>query len=486
MRPEDVRFDVRGTLTGVQADKVIPGRVLAAESLVVEADNGQVRLSGSATLDGVPAEGSWRQTLGPPGTGRSTTVAQIEVTPAALAAFGMNLPEGAVRGAGRADAVVEITAGGTPAFRMESTLEGLDLAIPEIGWTKPAAEAGRLSVRGRFAQPTEIEALSLSAAGLDASGTLRLTTEGALESAEFGEVAVGDWFAGSVTLTGQGQGAPVRVSVTGGSADMRRAQIGAAGSGAADRPATDVSLSELRLTDGIALTDFRGTFSAISGGTGGQFAGWVNGSVPVAGDLAPDASGRPVIRLQSEDAGAVLAAAGVYSSGRGGEMDLVLRSLGARGSYDGSIGIRNIRVVDAPGLASLLNAVSVVGLIDELRGAGIVFTDVEGNFGLMPDGVEIRQGSAIGPSLGVSLEGVYRAEDESIDLRGVVSPLYLLNGIGQIFSRQRDGLFGFAYQLSGRRTDYEVAVNPLSILTPGMFRDIFRRPPPSFSAPSGG
>ena len=54
----------------------------------------------------------------------------------------------------------------------------------------------------------------------------------------------------------------------------------------------------------------------------------------------------------------------------------------------------------------------------------------------------------------------------------------------QIFSRPGEGLFGFTYRLTGKADNPQVSVNPLSILTPGMFREIFRRPAPKLE--SGG
>ena len=62
---------------------------------------------------------------------------------------------------------------------------------------------------------------------------------------------------------------------------------------------------------------------------------------------------------------------------------------------------------------------------------------------------------------------------------GVISPVYFLNAIGSIFSRRGEGLFGFNYRIAGSTADPKVSVNPLSILTPGMFREIFRANPPA-------
>ena len=133
---------------------------------------------------------------------------------------------------------------------------------------------------------------------------------------------------------------------------------------------------------------------------------------------------------------------------------------------------------DAPALAALLSAVSVVGLLEQMGGNGLVFDDGDVEFVLSPDGVQITRGAAVGASLGISFEGAYSSGTGRLDMQGVISPIYLLNGIGQIFTRKGEGLFGFNYRLTGAADNPTVSVNPLSILTPGMFREIFRRPAP--------
>ena len=65
-----------------------------------------------------------------------------------------------------------------------------------------------------------------------------------------------------------------------------------------------------------------------------------------------------------------------------------------------------------------------------------------------------------------------------MDFQGVLSPIYLLYVVGSVLTRKGEGLIGFNFQLKGKKDKPRVIVNPLSALTPGMFREIFRRPPP--------
>ncbi|MGK7653307.1 hypothetical protein ACSQ76_13075 [Roseovarius sp. B08] len=60
----------------------------------------------------------------------------------------------------------------------------------------------------------------------------------------------------------------------------------------------------------------------------------------------------------------------------------------------------------------------------------------------------------------------------------MISPVYLVNAVGGLFTRRGEGLFGFNYTLKGPARSPRVSVNPLSAFTPGMFRELFRRPAP--------
>jgi hypothetical protein len=220
----------------------------------------------------------------------------------------------------------------------------------------------------------------------------------------------------------------------------------------------------------------RGEFTT-KGGLNGQFAGRVNGSAPISGTVIPR-NGANAVRISADNAGAALAAAGLLKRGRGGNLSLTLSPTGAEGTYDGLLEVKNIWLQDAPAMASLLSSLSVVGLLEQMSGNGIHFTQVDANFRLTPQLVTVRSSSAVGASMGISMDGYYNLNRKVVDMQGVVSPVYALNGIGQIFTRKGEGLVGFNYTLKGPVAQPAVNVNPLSIFTPGMFREIFRRPAP--------
>jgi hypothetical protein len=367
--------------------------------------------------------------------------------------------------------------GGETAFRLTSDLVGAAIAIGPIGWSKPAGTAGQLSVEGRIAAGlTTIDRLDLEAPGLSATGRVEPGAGPGRQVVRFDRVRAGGWLDAAVTLAGQGPGQPMRVTVDGGSVDLARRPAATGRAGGAPVPLS-LSLDRLAISEGLALAPFRGEMTA-GNGLSGRFEAQVNGGVAVQGTLAPS-NGATAVRVVSDDGGAVLKDAGLYPNMRGGAFELALVPDGGPGRFTGQMTIGGPRIANAPGLANLLNAISVVGLIDELQGTGILFDTVDARFEMAPGRIVLREAAAIGASLGISMDGVYDTAEKRIDMQGVVSPIYLLNGIGQLLTRRGEGVFGFSYRLTGAEGATRVDVNPLSILTPAMFRDIFRRPLPA-------
>ncbi len=471
----DVSFEVSGTLSDVRSDKLVKGRVVTAPSLSVKLDTDRITIAGNGKLGQEPVDVTWWQDLGPGQGGVSHLAGTVELSQAFAEEFHLGFPPGAITGTGAAALTATLEKGGGGSFALESDMLGVGLALPELGWAKPAQTKGLLQVSGRLGTPIAIDKLVVQGNGLDASGHVLLNANGTLNLVRFDRVRLGGWLDGPVDVVGRGPGRGIAVAMRGGTIDLRRARFQRSAARGLAVPIT-LALQRLVVSKGIALTGFKGGFTTL-GGFNGSFTAQVNGQGEVQGTVVPSKDGTAV-RIRSDDAGQVIAAAGVFDRGRGGGFDLTLMPRPEPGQYDGTLKISNIKVVKAPALADLLEAISIVGLLDQLNGPGIGFSDVDANFRLTPDAIEITKGSAIGPSMGISAAGLYDLTQETFDIQGVISPIYFLNGFGAFLTRAGEGLFGFNYRLRGTSAAPRVSVNPLSILTPGMFRDLFRRPAP--------
>jgi AsmA-like C-terminal region/Protein of unknown function len=478
---EEVSYSATGTLRNVASSVIVPGRVLTAAALSVSVTQAGMQVSGPGTLDGVGFDVRYSQGFSPDAKGKSRIEGQARLTDAGLRVFGVALPEGTLKGETTAQLVLDLVKGQPGRLRATSDLRGMSVSIPALGYRKGADGRAALAIEARLGPVPEVTSLTMDAPGLEAKGAITLRKGGGLDVARFSTLRAGDWLNAQATVTGQGTGRAAAIALTGGRLDLR--QLPERAGGTAGGPPLTLQLDQVVVSSGIALTDFRGTITD-RGGMAGDFVASVNGNGRVQGAIAPQKGGS-AIRIRSDNAGRVLAAAGIFSSGRGGALELVVKQKGNPGSYIGTATIDNIRVVDAPVLAELLSAVSVIGLLEQLNGNGLLFSDVDVNFKVTGGAVEITKGSAVGASIGVSFAGLYDRAKSRLDLQGVVSPLYLLNGIGSILTRRGEGLFGFNYRLRGSPDDPRVSVNPLSILTPGMFREIFRRPPPVIEGNDG-
>jgi len=473
----EVGFDVSGQLSDVRSETLVPGRLLAASELNVLADNETLQISGDGRLGLVPFRGQWRSALGKGADGTSRVVGQVELSERFVDEFRIGLPPGSLSGAAQGDITLDLKKDASGTFELASDLQGLGMRLQQLDWSKAAAARGSLKVAGRIGEPPAIDRLSMAAPGLTAEGSVSLRADGQLERAVFSKVLVGNWLDAPVELLGRGAGAVPAVRVNGGTVDLRQTSL-SSGADAAKKQGGPVSLKLDRLTisEGIVLTGFLADLNT-SNGTSGTFAGRVNGGAAITGTIIPQ-DGRSAFRILSQDAGGVMGSAGLLKQARGGDMELVLVPSQEAGTYNGRLQAQQVWLTDAPAMAALLSTLSVVGLLEQLSGNGILFGNVDAQFTLSPDTLTLYKSSAVGTSMGITMDGYYWLANGVMDMQGVISPLYLVNGIGGLLTRKGEGLVGFNYKLEGQASDPRVKILPLTIFTPGMFREIFRRSPP--------
>lgn len=481
--PKLTIFDINGTLAEFQSDRLVKGRALRADQLTLNASNNGLTIKGEGELDGVPFDGEWSQPFGKPGAASSVR-ADIALNAKTLETFKISLPPDTIAGEGRAWFAMDLVKGQPPDFSVTSDLRGLSITVPQIGWTKARSQTGTLEISGRLGPVPDVDTLKISAAGLSAQGDVTLHPSGALDRLQFHRLQVGNWLDVPVDLIGQGAGRPVQVVVKGGRLDLRTAELGKSKPSGVASPPMLLSLDRLQVTDKIALTGMQGEFN-VARGLDGRFTAALNGGAPVSGRVVPK-DGRSAVQLTATDAGGVLRSANIAQQVHGGALSLTLVPAGSGGAFDGHAEIKDVRIKDAPTIAALVNAVSVVGLINELNGDGIYFDTVEADFRLSSNRVNLTQASATGASLGISMDGVFATDSGQMALQGVISPVYMLNGIASFLTRKGEGLLGFNYSIGGTVQSPSVSVNPLSGFVPGAMRDIFRSTPRTTPTQDGG
>ncbi|MEM1078730.1 MAG: AsmA-like C-terminal region-containing protein [Pseudomonadota bacterium] len=472
-------------LSDVVFDEVAPDRDFAGAEVVVRIADGAVTLNGAGALEDVPIDiGLVRQLATPGGEGTEITGSAM-VSDAGLRALGVRLPPGTLSGQTEAQYQLSLAPDRAPRLTLETRMQGLAVRIPSLGWQKPQATEGALSVALRLGPEPEVEAFRLSAPGFLAEGAISLRSGGAgVDQVTLDRVRIGGWLDARGVLTGRGPDVPPAVALTGGALDLRALPKGTGrpgGAGAARPSEIPIQLDSVIISDKLRLQSVRGAILT-EDVIGGRLTARANGGAPVEVTLTRGARNTQLVQVTSADAGGVLRDAGVLRTLQGGALDLRLEARPGTAIYDGTLEIANGRMIETPGAMQFLSAISVVGLFDQMANGGIAFSTISTGLSLSPDGITLREGRANGPAIGITFEGAVMPARNQLDLQGVVSPIYMLNGIGgALMARRGEGLLGVSYRLSGAPTQPEVQVNPLSLLTPGVFRDLFRRAPPDLT-----
>lgn len=219
----------------------------------------------------------------------------------------------------------------------------------------------------------------------------------------------------------------------------------------------------------------------------------------VSGRLVAGKGARNVT-LASTDAGAFIRGFTGFSSVSGGSMeahvllpDAAENRAGIKREpvpYTGTIALSNIVVTDQPFVSRLFAAGSLDGPLRLLMGEGIAVSRFNAPFTVHDKLVTFRDGRLSGPAIGATFEGTLDRSTDKVDIAGTLVPVYGLNSIlgvlpvvgDLLVSKPGEGIFGLTYAMRGDLGEPGIVVNPLSVLTPGIFRRIFEFSTPKEAA----
>jgi hypothetical protein len=211
--------------------------------------------------------------------------------------------------------------------------------------------------------------------------------------------------------------------------------------------------------------------------------------------LQPASAGAPrMLHIDAEDAGEALRLIGVYRHMRGGDGRLELNLDGAGAAE--RRGILNVRKFSVMGDQVVSD---VVYAADEGQPAiqqgttskrrvvreQIEFDRLRTAFQTGNGQVVIEDMQAVGPLLGATLRGTLDYRRGEVKLGGTYTPLSGLNralyGVplfGEVFTGPRgEGIVAMTFAIQGPMSNPQVIPNPLSLMAPGIFREIFQMAP---------
>ena len=406
---------------------------------------------------------------------------------AALGLDGRPLLEGPVQ----LDLRNETRRNGQARLSVRADLRAATLSVEPLAWSKPPGIAGSAEamVLMQGGQVTLIESFRIETPDSLIRGRASEVRQSVPQRIELSSVTLGrSRFTGEVRPPATRAGGQWAIALRGTVLDMAPALAAhtapdkAAEEGAAAR--LEARFDRVLLPHGKEIAGLDAQIRVNALGVMQQAS--INARLPERGGFAltitPDGQ-RRALSLTSDNGGALLSAFDVLKSIQGGKLTVMAHYDHSRPGaiLAGDAVLEEFAGRDAPGLGKVLQAMTLYGLVDALRGPGLNFTRATIPFSLSPDALVMQDARAFSSSLGLTVKGRIDRERDTLDLEGTIVPAYFFNTLlgripifGRLFSPEEGGgLFAVAYRMRGPLNDPQTSINPLAALTPGFLRGIF-------------
>jgi len=497
IKVDDIAISARAATTGLGLS--LSDHFSIANSTVnFVIDNTQLRAVGNVGLANAMLGIDWTEDFKPKGPISTRVKVNGTLPDSALEALGIHANDyfsGPVGVSGELDG----SRGKFQRAQLREDLTPTAVNIKMLGFKKPAGVPAQAQVSLRMDASGNVRNVDmlLTGTGLNAHGTARFGSGGDLQYLDIPSFRSGSYNDFTINLTRDLQDGTV-VAMTGRSFDGENLIRDTSQSPPKPpAPKTDTTglpfriaakLDRVVLREGVVLSPFSLNLSTAGGRprtlalsatqskTAQLMGGIVNGEDGVH------------LKFSAGDAGLLLKGLLGQTSLRGGalQLDAVMSPATGKGDsgndYSGKLSITNFTVVNQPFLMRLFAAGSFGGFGDLLSGKGIAIDTLEVPFAYRGDVISVHDARAAANALGLTGDGYYDLANNQIALQGVFTPLYGINGIvsnipilGNVLgSKKGEGLIGVTYSASGNADDPSVFANPISALTPGIFRRIFQ------------
>jgi hypothetical protein len=494
---DQVTIGAQAQFTGLHLAGIVAGHDLDQGTIDLSASNNGLSLKGDALLAGIPAQlqASMDFRPGPPAQVVQRLAVSGQPDVRQLAAAGLD-PGDVLAGPVPLSATLAERRNGTGSIQVQADLTPSTLSVQPLGWRKPpgAPAHAEATLSLDHDQLTGNDPFEIQGDRLDLQGHAELN-QGHILAVQADRILLGGTEAQGRVQFPPGNG-PISASFSGPTLDLsgrfaskttttpeaRTTPPGPAWSGDArfDRVIlagghTVTDLAAHAADDGQLLRELR-----LQARTGpGAPVSWViQPTAPRAG-----ATPQRTMTVSATDAGALLRAVGALQTMDGGRLAVNATYQDGQAGHPlaGTAEIDDFRVRNAPAIGKLLEAMTLYGLVEALRGPGVGFTKLTLPFRFQDGVLTIAEARAISPSLGLTAKGSLDLDRRRVDMQGTIVPAYFFNSLlgripvlGRLFSPERGGgVFAASYALRGSLDDPAVTVNPLTAVTPGFLRGLF-------------
>lgn len=486
LKLDSVEYGVKAALSGVSIAKAALDRNLSDGTLALDIGPAGAHLQGNAQFEGVPialdGDSAFRHGAPP----KTKFKIAMRLDEEARRRLGLDVADDVLQGPIGAEVTYTAEEPGRGTAVAMLDLAGASLSLPDFGWAKPAKAPGSVKIavdisKDAVARLPEVE---VRAAGLDGRFAIGFGGDGRqLDRVEIRRLLLG---------TTDINGTILRRVGGGWRADLRGPRFDASQLIKQTTPPGATALAISGKFDRVALSPKSEIYSvstAMQRQNGvwqtvqidGRYGNGHQLSLQIGGE-----AGNRRLSFRSNDLGATFGLLGLADNVVGGELAIsgVISEGGGKRSLRGHLEGTNYSLVRAPAFAQLLGMASLDGAAQAMSGGGVPFTVLRADFNYDGSRVGLERAVAYGSSLGLTANGSFNLDRDTVDLQGTIAPAYALNSllgfgnlpvIGTILTGgEGQGLIAANYRLTGPAASPQVAVNPLSALAPGFLRQLFQ------------
>ncbi|MGI9392809.1 MAG: AsmA-like C-terminal domain-containing protein, partial [Parvibaculales bacterium] len=493
MKLSDVQVNVSAESKALRINNIFPGKSLSDGQITLQADRKALSVQGVGALEGIVSRFQWEENFTSP-SGQGSKIRIIGAFNGNdLARLGLNIAKGRIRDKAETDITLE---GGLGIWRRGEAsinLTGVEFFAYPFSWMKPPHEQAQLKAElSFFNQKKKLKTIELQIIGENANlnGKIEFLEDGRIETMKFDPFELGEKNSGIIeistrqnivytTLNARHFDASYFLKLKkpkefrGGKFNIN-AYLG-------DNVEYDFTIENLHANNNVSAINVSGKASYVKKRY--EIAGvsaYVEENKKKDSILLSLVRKTPELReltITSPNASHILRAMDIIPGMRGGDLTINV-ALGEESS-SGEMLIENFAVRDVPFFGKLLALGSLTAMADALYRDGMEFRVAKMQFENNPKQANLTRFYAYGTGVGVTLKGKINWQKKTLSMNGDIIPAYTLNSIfssipilGPLLIGDK-GLLGISYKINGNLSAPELNVNPLSLLAPGRFRQIF-------------
>jgi hypothetical protein len=506
---QEVKLRGVGRMEHAIASNVIGKVNVEGGALDVNVTEQAAEAKGDILIKGVPAKLTWQRLFTVPDEQQPPIRVTATLDEAAREKLGMKVGH-LVQGPLPVTLSVVRSAQGAEAMSMQADLTNAQLIFTNMGWTKPVGRPASMQFDVVSADDgsTDLKNFKILGDDINIDGSFSLDPNQHLKSFHFSDFSFDLITHAEITATVREDNV-LEVEAHGPSYDGKQffQSLFSAGQ-LADTPSTPADPFGIDLSArfgtvvGFYDTTVKDAEITLKKRNGELVAldakGQLSGQTPIAVKLETS-NGARVLRAESRDAGAAFRLVGFYPSVDGGDAQLQVNlDANEAGTKSGTLWARNFAVLGDSVVRDVLsdpNSAAAFGEQHKQQQAErvrISFNQLRAPFSVGNGKFRLNDAYMNGPQLGATMRGTVDFKSKTVDLGGTYVPLYGLNSalgaipiFGKVFvGRQGEGLVGITFAVQGKLDDPAVLVNPMSVMTPGIFRQIFEFGTPASASES--